>query len=175
MNLRLIGDWRGVFWQTLLIKPAATVDELLAALDKKIDERGSPGRRAITAGTIILQPTDERRKTGSHYTPRSLTAPIVREALEPVLAQLSKDATPDQALKLKVCDPAMGSGAFLVETCRVLGERLEAAWARHPKLFRSRHDPTRRCLRVVKLRSAAFTELIRTTWPLTWQSCPFGL
>ena len=136
-------DFTATDAQNKLIKQPATVDELLAALDKKIDERGSPGRRAITAGTIILQPTDERRKTGSHYTPRSLTAPIVREALEPVLAQLGKDATPDQVLELKVCDPAMGSGAFLVETCRVLGERLEAAWARHPKLLpvAARPDP----------------------------------
>ena len=31
----------------------------------------------------LLQPTDERRRTGSHYTPRSLTAPIVQHALEP--------------------------------------------------------------------------------------------
>ena len=126
-----------------LVKSALTVDNLLAALDRKIDERGSPGRRAVTAGTIILQPTDERRKTGSHYTPRSLTAPIVRDALKPVLAQLGEDATPDQVLELKVCDPAMGSGAFLVETCRVLGERLETAWARHPELLPvdARSDP----------------------------------
>ncbi|NOX39136.1 MAG: N-6 DNA methylase, partial [Alphaproteobacteria bacterium] len=84
-----------------------------------------------------------RRKTGSHYTPRSLTAPIVREALEPILAQLGDDATPDQVLDLKICDPAMGSGAFLVETCRALGERLESAWARHPALLpdEARADP----------------------------------
>ncbi len=142
--------------QNKLIKPAGSVDDLLAALDKKIDERGSPGKRVIPGGTIILQPTDERRKTGSHYTPRSLTAPIVREALEPILKQLGEDATPDQVLDLKICDPAMGSGAFLVETCRALGEQLEAAWVRHPELLpdEARSDPqvfarrevARRCL-----------------------------
>jgi Eco57I restriction-modification methylase len=136
-------DYTATDAQNKLIKPAATVDDLLAALDKKIDERGSPGKRIVTAGTIILQPTDERRKTGSHYTPRSLTAPIVREALEPILRQLGKDATPDQVLDLKICDPAMGSGAFLVETCRALGERLEAAWVSHPELLpdEARADP----------------------------------
>ena len=36
-------------------------------------------------------------------------------------------------LDLKVCDPAMGSGAFLVEACRALGERLVEAWARWPE------------------------------------------
>ena len=35
-------------------------------------------------------------------------------------------------LALKVCDPAMGSGAFLVEACRQLAARLVDAWARHP-------------------------------------------
>ena len=42
--------------------------------------------RMAPAGSPILQPTDERRRTGSHYTPRSLTAPIVKYALEPALA-----------------------------------------------------------------------------------------
>src|SRR5439155_17807012 len=40
-------------------------------------------------------------------------------------------ATPEQLLDLKVCDPAMGSGAFLVEACRQLGVRLVRAWAHH--------------------------------------------
>lgn len=34
-------------------------------------------------------------------------------------------------LDLKVCDPAMGSGAFLVEACRAIGDRLLKAWAVH--------------------------------------------
>lgn len=136
-------DFKATPAQSKLLKPANSIDELLTALDKKIDERGSPDKRVTAAGTIILQPTDERRKTGSHYTPRSLTAPIVKEALEPVLAQLGDNPTPDQVLDLKVCDPAMGSGAFLVETCRALGEQLEAAWARHPHLLpdEARTDP----------------------------------
>jgi hypothetical protein len=45
--------------------------------------------------------------------------------------------TPEQILNLKICDPAMGSGAFLVETCRQLGDELIKAWHVHkcvPKL-----------------------------------------
>ena len=53
------------------------------------------------AGTPILQPTDERRESGSHYTPRSLTQPIVAEALEPVLLRLGDTPTPDQVLDIK--------------------------------------------------------------------------
>ncbi len=114
------------------VEEAKTVEELVAALDNIVDERGSPKKRVAPAGTPILQPTGERRRTGSHYTPRSLTAPIVKHALEPAFARLGQDATPEQVLELKVCDPAMGSGAFLVEACRALGERLVAAWARWP-------------------------------------------
>ena len=114
------------------IEAATSVAELAAASDKIVDERASPGKRITAKGTPILQPTDERRRTGSHYTPRSLTEPIVRHALEPAFERLGPDATPEQILDLKVCDPAMGSGAFLVEACRALAARLVEAWSRHP-------------------------------------------
>jgi hypothetical protein len=55
----------------------------------------------------------------------------VAKTLEPVLARLGPEPTPEQLLDLKVCDPAMGSGAFLVEACRQLGEHLVRAWRRH--------------------------------------------
>lgn len=114
------------------VEAAASVEDLKTALESIVDERASPKKRASPAGTPILQPTDERRRTGSHYTPRSLTAPIVKHALEPAFERIGPDATPEQVLDLKVCDPAMGSGAFLVEAGRALGERLVAAWARWP-------------------------------------------
>ncbi len=115
------------------IEAAKTVEDLAAALDGMVDERGSPKRRIAASGTPILQPTGERRRTGSHYTPRSLTTPIVKYVLEPTFERLGPDAKAEQVLDLKVCDPAMGSGAFLVEACRALGERLIAAWARWPE------------------------------------------
>ena len=77
----------------------------------------------------LLQPTTSAVRR-SHYTPRSLTEPIVRQALAPAFERLGPDATPAQILDLKVCDPAMGSGAFLVEACRQLGQRLVQAWLR---------------------------------------------
>jgi hypothetical protein len=116
------------------VKQAKSVAELAAAIDGIIDERGSPMRRALVQGTPILQPTDERRRTGSHYTPRSLTEPIVRHALEPAFERIGPDAKPEDVLALKLCDPAMGSGAFLVEACRMLAARLVKAWARWPDM-----------------------------------------
>lgn len=116
------------------LKEAATVEAIEAALANIADERGSPRGQAVAAGTPILQPTDERRRTGSHYTPRSLTEPIVSKALEPAFARLGDAATPDEVLSLKVCDPACGSGAFLVEATRQIGTRLVKAWEAHPAL-----------------------------------------
>jgi hypothetical protein len=113
------------------LEEANSVAELAAALDRIVDERGSPKKHAIAAGTPILQPTDERRRTGTHYTPRSLTAPIVKYALAPAFERLGPNATPEQILDLKVCDPALGSGAFLVEACRALAARLVEAWTVH--------------------------------------------
>jgi hypothetical protein len=55
---------------------------LLASGRPIVDERGSPGGHVVLPSTPLLQPTDERRRTGSHYTPRALTEPIVRTTLE---------------------------------------------------------------------------------------------
>ncbi len=111
------------------LKTAQTHDDLLAALERKVARAASPDK--VAPGSLILQPTDERRRSGSHYTPRALTAPIVRKTLEPILARLGEKPTPQQILDLKVCDPAVGSGAFLVEACRQLGDALIAAWEHH--------------------------------------------
>jgi hypothetical protein len=158
------------------LKSAATIEELLAALGNKIASEVT--RNVAAAGAMIFQPSDERRRSGSHYTPRSLTEPIVRTTLEPILKQLYDPESPiptpysptkedkkrytqgeldarirlseraieharrarevgtphpSQLLDLKVCDPAMGSGAFLVETCRQLGDELVKAWYAHYK------------------------------------------
>jgi len=115
------------------VKDAATLEDLHAALHSVIDQRATPD--LAPRGSLVLQPSDERRRSGSHYTPRELTEPIVRTTLEPILARLAGDdprgPTPDQLLDLKVCDPAMGSGAFLVEACRQLGDALVVAWREH--------------------------------------------
>ena len=126
--------------QATALGTARTPEDVIAALaignagrhrQGAIDLRGSPDQIALPAGTPYLQPTAERRSSGSHYTPRALTQPIVREALAPAIARLGENALPEDVLALKVCDPACGSGAFLVEACRQIGTRLQTAWARH--------------------------------------------
>ena len=108
------------------LKSASTIEELLVALDRKIAKAVTPN--VVRQGAMIFQPSNERRRSGSHYTPSTLTGPIVEAALAPVLKQLGENPKPEQILGLKVCDPAMGSGAFLVEVCRQLGDRLVMAW-----------------------------------------------
>jgi len=110
------------------LKAAATEAELLEALAPRINRELFDGPQA--AGSLVFQPTEERRRSGSHYTPRALTRPIVEEALRPWLERCGGKPTVAQILALKICDPAMGSGAFLVECCRYLAELLEQAWAR---------------------------------------------
>lgn len=117
--------------QAATVKVADDVDALVEALGNAVDERASPKSTPIGAGVPYLQPTDERRRSGSHYTPRSLTEPIVRHALEPAFERIGGNASPEAVLSLKVLDPACGSGAFLVEACRQLGARLEQAWDMH--------------------------------------------
>jgi hypothetical protein len=113
-------------------------DDLLEAL---IEGGHADAHSRRAAGRFVIQPGEERRRSGSHYTPRSLTAPIVEKTLAPLLAALprpavKKGAAPAEGpssealLSLKICDPAMGSGAFLVEVVRQLGDHVVAAWRR---------------------------------------------
>ncbi len=115
------------------LREAETTDDLHAALDRVLDKDATPD--IAPPGALVLQPNEERRRSGSHYTPRELTEPIVRHTLEPLLDRLrgedGRASTPEQILDVKICDPAMGSGAFLVETCRQLADALIDAWGAH--------------------------------------------
>lgn len=77
-----------------------------------------------------------RKESGSFYTPRSLTAFIVRRALSPLVA----GASSGRILSLRVLDPAMGSGAFLVAALRFLTGALERALVEEGQL--PEHDVT---------------------------------
>jgi hypothetical protein len=91
----------------------------------------------IQEDSLHVAPGSERRSTGTHYTPRTLTEPIVLHTLEPLVYTGPAEGlpqgewqlkSPKELLALKVCDMAMGSGAFLVQVCRYLAERLVEAW-----------------------------------------------
>jgi hypothetical protein len=83
----------------------------------------------IEVGTFFLRAGMGRKATGSFYTPHEFVRFLVRETLDPKIAALSPpdDPHPAKLLTLKIVDPATGSGHFLVEACRYLGEALLTA------------------------------------------------
>jgi hypothetical protein len=98
----------------------------------------------VTAGT-------DRRSSGTHYTPRELTEPIVKYTLEPLVYAGPAEGLPKaewklkparELLDLKICDMACGSGAFLVQACRYLSERLLEAWEQSEKEAQVGHQNT---------------------------------
>lgn len=82
-------------------------------------------RLHVEAGTFELSTAagHERKTTGSYYTPTPLVDSLLDSALDPVLDAAVKRG--EQAvLNLKVCDPACGSGHFLVAAARRIAKRL---------------------------------------------------
>lgn len=79
------------------------------------------------AGTfsLIAGGGHERKTTGSYYTPTSLINVLLDSALDPVLEEAAREPDPEAAiLDLKVCDPATGSGHFLVAAAHRIAMRL---------------------------------------------------
>jgi hypothetical protein len=83
----------------------------------------------IPKGRFFLRAGIGRKASGSYYTPHAFVRYLVRETLAPRIASCSPDNDPNPSaiLALKVVDPATGSGHFLVEACRFLGEALYVA------------------------------------------------
>lgn len=95
---------------------------------------------------FIVTTGSDRRETGTHYTPKSLTEAIVAETLTAVAYVGPAEGTPRkqwilkspaELLDLNICDPAMGSGAFLVQACRWLSDRLVESWSHVETLGKS--------------------------------------
>ncbi len=112
------------------------------------------------AGAIVVTKTRARRDSGTEYTPRVLAEEIVRYALEPLVFSpgpvdgASRDTwqvrPSSELLALKICDPACGSGAFLVAACRYLAERVAEAWQREGYI--ADDDPVRDAQRIISER-----------------------
>jgi len=92
----------------------------------------------------VFQPAPDHRRAGAYYTPRALADAVVAAALRPLLAALGPAPTADQLLRLKICDPAMGSGVFLLAVVRRLTAHLVDAWARAGELPPDPHRLARR-------------------------------
>lgn len=81
------------------------------------DDEGRP--RIHEKGKFIYRLAGrEREKSASYYTPEVLTKCLVKYALK----ELLEDKTADEILELTICEPAMGSAAFLNEAVNQLAE-----------------------------------------------------
>lgn len=82
---------------------------------------------ATKAYVLTVSSGNQRKDTGSYYTPTSLVESLLDTALDPVLDDAEKVDQPEQALlAVTVCDPACGSGHFLVGAARRIAKRIAA-------------------------------------------------
>jgi hypothetical protein len=82
-----------------------------------------------------------RKATGTFYTPQPIADYLVRRTLAPLV----RDAAPGQILQLRIVDPSMGSGAFLVAACWYLSAAYEAALVRSGECHPGDLGPAERC------------------------------
>lgn len=110
-----------VSWRTVAADELGSIYESLLELHPKLDAGAGTFELATAAG-------NERKKTGSYYTPTSLVDCLLDSALDPVIDAAVKGKSRADAevalLALKIVDPACGSGHFLVAAGRRLARRL---------------------------------------------------
>ncbi|MBI2185928.1 MAG: N-6 DNA methylase [Acidobacteria bacterium] len=125
------------------------------------------------SGPRLTHTRDGRQSSGTFYTPRAVTAVLVRQTLEPLVG----GRTADEILRLRILDLAMGSGAFLVAACRYLAEAAEASLIRegrwHPGEVTAsdramlRREIAQRCLYGVDLNPMAVQLARLSLWLAT--------
>jgi len=140
--------------------------------------------RELAPGTFVLESSSGRRKgSGSFYTPHEITEFLAGAALDPLVEPLVQraldgdaDAAERELLALNVCDPAMGSGAFLVQAARVLGRGLariraarRASRVTPEAVKHAEGEVVRRCLYGVDLNPLAVTLAKVSLWLETLQ------
>ncbi len=119
-----------IAYRDLGVEQLGAVYETLLDYEPRIEgSAGVPqsGRRSAGGRKVSMQRgSDLRKTTGTFYTPYTITEYLTWRTLAPLVAERA----PEEILSLKVLDPAMGSGAFLVSACRHLSQAYEAALVR---------------------------------------------
>jgi len=105
-------------YKNLGAEELGSVYESLLELQPRLD----PDPSHFTLETLT---GNERKTTGSYYTPTSLITLLLDSALDPVLDEaMRKDDAEKAILELKVVDPASGSGHFLIAAAHRIAKRL---------------------------------------------------
>jgi hypothetical protein len=148
LSTRLSMDGAGrerIAYRDLGVEQLGAVYETLLDYEPRVEITGRParGRPAVS----LERGSGARKETGTFYTPQPLAEYLVRRTLAP----LTREAMPHRILELRIVDPAMGSGAFLVAACRYLAKAYEAALIRsggcHPSdIGEAEHAAIRRTI-----------------------------
>ena len=116
------GRHRPVNWRNMGAQELGSVYESLLEMHPRINRESDRG-----AFVLDTAAGHERRTTGSYYTPTPLVESLLDTALDPVLDEAAAKPDPARAiLDLTVCDPAVGSGHFLLAAARRMAKRLAA-------------------------------------------------
>ena len=111
---------RQVDYKNLGPEELGSVYESLLELHPDIDVDAAGFKLDVAAG-------HERKSTGSYYTPESLVRCLLDSALDPVLDEaVAKNDAENALLSLRICDPACGSGHFLLAAAHRVARRLAA-------------------------------------------------
>jgi len=115
-----------VNWRAMETEELGSVYESLLELQPQL---GDDGRTLVFASEAAEQRGNQRKTTGSYYTPDSLVQLLLDTTLDPVLEEreAQADDPAEELLKLTVIDPACGSGHFLLAAARRIATRV----ARH--------------------------------------------
>lgn len=105
----------------------------------RTDLRGLPV--VLLPGSQFVTQTSTRRNMGAQYTTKALAEEVAQYALEPLVYEPGPQneagpekwrlRTPHEILGLRICDPAVGSGAILTAAGRYLADRLVEAVGEH--------------------------------------------
>ncbi|MFJ5271803.1 Eco57I restriction-modification methylase domain-containing protein [Streptomyces sp. NPDC088358] len=161
--------WRTVDYRTL------DAEELGAIYESLLDLVPEPG--ADRTFELVPRAGNERKKTGSYYTPSSLVDVLLDSTLDPVIDaaqergekraveakqtdEAARETVASELLTLTVCDPACGSGHFLVAAARRIAKRVAAVREQTPEptpdsVRHALHEVIARCVYGVDLNPMA--------------------
>ncbi|WP_427167360.1 Eco57I restriction-modification methylase domain-containing protein [Streptomyces sp. C1-1] len=162
------GRWRAVDYRHLDAEELGSVYESLLELEPKY----SAAERTFT---LVEVAGNTRKTTGSYYTPSSLIECLLNSTLDPVIEDALRrgeeaaarsgaadpaDAIVKELLSLTVCDPACGSGHFLVAAARRIAKQVAAVRERNPEptldaVRHALHEVVARCIYGVDLNPMA--------------------
>jgi hypothetical protein len=117
------GARQRIAYRDLGVEQLGTVYETLLDYEPTFERVAEPHRQGARFEVALERGSGVRKATGTFYTPRTIADYLVRRTLGPLV----HDAPPHSILELRIVDPAMGSGAFLVAACRYLAQAYETS------------------------------------------------